>query len=117
MKVKATKPGVYNGAYRHVGDVFTIDAAMFSDRWMEEEKASPVQEMSQEAQKAQRENAEFALQSLGNALAGNPSAAGDLDSMTDEGLEAYYEQVMGQKAGNAKRETLIKRITDKLNAD
>lgn len=117
MKVKAIKPGVYDGAYRNVGDVFTIDAAMFSKRWMEEEKASPVQEQSQEAKKAQRENAEASLEALGNALAGNPSAPGDLEAMSDDGLRAHYEMVTREKAGNAKRETLIKRLTERLNAD
>ncbi len=118
MKVKATKPGVYGGALRKPGDVFMIDADQFSKRWMEEEDSAPIQAHNQEQEKAYRENAEAALTDLGNALAGNPSAAGDMDSMSDDSLAAYYEQVMGEKPhARAKRETLIDKITEKLNAD
>lgn len=117
IKVKATKPGVYADAYRSAGDVFMVEPKFFSSRWMEKDAASPIQEQSQEAKKAQRENAEAAIEALGNALAGNPTAPGDLDAMTDDALRAHYEVVTREKAGNAKRETLIKRLTDRLNAD
>lgn len=120
IKVKATKPGFYDNAYRKVGDVFLVTSDMFEEFWMEEADA-PVQEQSQEALKAQRENRESALQDLGDALAGNPSAAApsaQFDSMSDADLAAYYETVLGEKpARAAKRETLIAKITDKLNAD
>lgn len=116
MKVKATKPGVYGGALRQAGDVFLVDRDQFSKRWMEEEKASPVQSHDPEQEKAYRENAAAAIEDLGNALAGNPSAAG-ADGMSDADFAAYYEQVMGKKPGRAKRETLQKELTDKLNAD
>ena len=32
-------------------------------------------------------------------------------------FDAYFAEVMGEKAGNRKRETLIAEITEKLNAD
>ncbi|MTH65072.1 hypothetical protein [Paracoccus shanxieyensis] len=126
IKVKAVKPGLYGGAYRKVGDVFLIASKDdFSKRWMEMEDRSPVQETSQEAQKAYRENATAELDNLGNALAGNPSAApegpassaSNFDGMDDDALAAYYGEIIGEKPGNMKRETMIKRISDKLNAD
>lgn len=122
MKVMATKPGVYGGAYRKPGDVFTIEPSQFSKRWMKEEDAAPVQAHNQEQEKAYRENAQAALTELGNELAGNPSAAGStnsgLDALSDDELRARYEDVMGEKAHhNAGRATLIARMTEKLNAD
>lgn len=118
IKVKATKPGFYDNGYRKVGDVFEVEADLFSDFWMEKEPVLPVQDQSQEAKVAQRENANAAIEDLGNILAGNPVAAGgNMADMSDEDLRSYFAQVMGEKAGNRKRETLIAEITEKLNAD
>ena len=42
----------------------------------------------------------------------------DMDDMSDEQLRDHYAAVTGEKArSNAKRETLIERITEKLNED
>ena len=118
IKVKATKPGFYDNGYRKVGDVFEVDADLFSDFWMEKELVLPVHDQSQEAKVAERENANAAIEDLGNILAGNPVAAGgNMADMSDDDLRSYFAQVMGEKAGNRKRETLIAEITEKLNAD
>lgn len=69
IKVRATAPGFDGIGYRKAGDVFTVDQAMFSDTWMAVELDTPVQDMSQEAQKAKRENAVSAVQAFGEALA------------------------------------------------
>lgn len=118
IKVKATKPGFYDNGYRKVGDVFEVDADLFSDFWMEKEPVLPVHDQSQETKVAERENANAAIEDLGNILAGNPVAAGgNMADMSDDDLRSYFAQVMGEKAGNRKRETLIAEITEKLNAD
>lgn len=118
IKVKATKPGFYDNGYRKVGDVFEVDADLFSDFWMEKESVLPVHDQSQETKVAERENANAAIEDLGNILAGNPVAAGgNMADMSDDDLRSYFAQVMGEKAGNRKRETLIAEITEKLNAD
>lgn len=115
-KVMATAPGFYGEAYRKVGDVFLIEEGDFSDLWMKKEAAAPVQSHRPEDEKAYRENATAAIEDLGNALAGNPEAAGG--EMSDDDFATYYEQVMGKKprAGTS-RETLQKQVDDKLNAD
>lgn len=118
IKVKATKPGFYDNGYRKVGDVFEVEADMFTDFWMEKEPVLPVQDQSQETKVAERENAQAAIEDLGNILAGNPVAAGgNMADMSDDDLRSYFSQVMGEKAGNRKRETMISEITEKLNAD
>lgn len=119
VKVKAKKPGFVDGQYRMIGDVFEIDADLFSDFWLELAD-EPVLDQSQEAEIARREGRQAALSNLGDALAGNPiaSAGGQFDGMSDDALAAYYETVMGEKPHHAaKRETLIAKITEKLNAD
>lgn len=104
VKVKAKKPGFVDGQYRAIGDVFEVDAEMFSDFWMDLAD-EPVQEQSQEAVAARAENA-------------GAAPAEQFGSMSDEALAAYFETVMGEKPHHAaKRETLIAKITDKLNAD
>lgn len=118
IKVKATKPGFYDNGYRKVGDVFEVDADLFSDFWMEKESVLPVHDQSQEAKVAELGNANAAIEDLGNILAGNPVAAGgNMADMSDDDLRAYFAEVMGEKAGNRKRETMIAEITEKLNAD
>lgn len=118
IKVKATKPGFYDNGYRKVGDVFEVDADLFTDFWMEKEPVLPVQDQSQEAKVAELGNANAAIEDLGNILAGNPVAAGgNMADMSDDDLRDYFSQVMGEKAGNRKRETMIAEITEKLNAD
>ena len=118
IKVKATKPGFYDNGYRKVGDVFEVEADLFSDFWMEKESVLPVHDQSQETKVAERENANAAIEDLGNILAGNPVAAGgNMADMSDDDLRSYFAQVMGEKAGNRKRETMIAEITEKLNAD
>lgn len=118
IKVKAAKPGFYDNGYRKLGDVFEVEADLFSDFWMEKESVLPVHDQSQETKVAERENANAAIEDLGNLLAGNPVAAGgNMADMSDYDLRAYFAEVMGEKAGNRKRETLIAEITEKLNAD
>ena len=118
IKVKAIKPGFYDNGYHKVGDVFEVEADLFSDFWMEKEPVLPVHDQSQETKVAERENANAAIEDLGNILAGNPVAAGgNMADMSDDDLRSYFAQVMGEKAGNRKRETLIAEITEKLNAD
>lgn len=121
IKVMATKPGYLGDQYRRVGDVFMVDEDQFSKEWMKKDEAAPLIDHSPEAEKARREEAAFAVQDLGHALAGNPEAGastGGAGDMGDDQFAAYYEEVMGKKpAANAKRETLQKQIDDKLNAD
>ncbi len=81
---------------------FQVEREMFTDYWMREAKAGEIRE----------------------ALGGDeidlepPAPAKAMDDMTDEELAAHYEAVMGEKPHHAaKRETLIAKITDKLNAD
>jgi len=75
---------------------FQIPDHLFSRRWMERAKPRDVAE----------------------ALDGDGAAAVALDDMSDAALRERYAEVMGEKAHRAaKRETLIERITDKLNED
>ena len=98
--------------------MFEVEPDLFTDFWMEKEPVLPVQDQSQEAKVAERENANAAIEDLGNLLAGNPVAAGgNMADMSDDDLRGYFAEVMGEKAGNRKRETLIAEITEKLNAD
>lgn len=143
VKVKAIKTGFYDNIVRNEGDVFLVDADLFSKEWMEKEAATPVLDNSQEAKKARRENAVAAIDDLGQALAGNPEAGAasvsgnqdadaataanaapasatgnsDLDGLSDDDLRKRYRDVIGDAAGNRKRETMIADITEKLNAD
>ena len=118
IKVKAIKPGFYDNGYRKVGDVFEVEPDLFTDFWMEKEPVLPVHDQSQETKVAELGNANAAIEDLGNILAGNPVAAGgNMADMSDDDLRSYFAQVMGEKAGNRKRETMISEITEKLNAD
>jgi hypothetical protein len=78
---------------------FRIEAGLFSGRWMREATEAEVIE----------------------ATGQSPEQAGgakDMAAMSDDELRAHYETVMGEKPHHAaKRETLITKITDKLNAD
>lgn len=58
-------------------------------------------------------------EALGEEPEGEPvTGGGDMGAMSDDELRAHYEAVMGEKAHHAaKRDTLIDRITAKLNAD
>lgn len=78
---------------------FQIEAGLFSERWMRTADPAEVQEaMGQGAVPA--------------------GSAKDMAQMSDDELRAHYEVVMGEKSHHAaKRETLIDRITEKLNAD
>lgn len=80
---------------------FQIESGLFSSRWMREARPGEVREaLGEEPQ---------------------PVAAGgggDMGTMSDDELRAHYEAIMGEKAHHAaKRDTLIDRITAKLNAD
>lgn len=80
---------------------FRIEAGLFSERWMR--KATPAEVFEATGQSPEPEAA-------GGAV--------DMADMPDEVLRAHYETVMGEKPDHAmKRETMIERITDRLNAD
>lgn len=80
---------------------FQIERELFTDYWMREAKPAEVRE----ALGDDHEPAE-------------PAPAKAMDDMTDEELAVHYELVLGEKPHHAaKRETLIAKITDKLNAD
>lgn len=80
---------------------FQIEAGLFSERWMRE--ATPAE----------------VCEATGQAPEATPTGgAKDMAEMSDDELRAHYEVVMGEKPHHAaKRETLIERITEKLNAD
>lgn len=80
---------------------FRIEAGLFSERWMRE--ATPA-EVFEATGRSQEDEA--------------TGGAGDMADMPDEVLRAHYETVMGEKPHHAmKRETMIERVTEKLNAD
>lgn len=80
---------------------FCIEAGLFSERWMREATPDEVREATGQDPEA--------------TPAGG---AKDMAEMSDDELRAHYETVMGEKPHHAmKRETMIERITDKLNAD
>ena len=78
---------------------FQIEERLFSRRWMRKAKPEEL------------------------AAAGVPEAEGAddpvaLEDLDDDKLRERYELVLGEKPHHAaKRETLIQKITDKLNAD
>lgn len=80
---------------------FQVERELFTDYWMR--KATPAE--------------------LREALGGDPAPAEPapvkaLGDMTDDELAVHYEAVMGERPHHAaKRETLVAKITEKLNAD
>lgn len=80
---------------------FRIEARLFSDRWMREATRAEVFEATGQSPYPEP---------VGGAV--------DMADMSDDALRAHYETVLGEKPHHAaKRETLIDRITEKLNAD
>ncbi|WGR61446.1 hypothetical protein E3U26_12385 [Paracoccus ferrooxidans] len=80
---------------------FRIEAGLFSERWMREATPAEVREATGGGPEPE--------------LA--PTAKG-MDAMTDDELRAHYETVLGEKPHHAmKRETMIERVTERLNAD
>ena len=84
------------------GAPFQIAERLFTPAWMRE--ATPEE-----------------IEAAGGVVtASEPASGGEMDmaTMSDEDLRAYYELVLGEKPHHAaKRETLIERITAKLNED
>jgi len=78
---------------------FRIEAGLFSERWMREATEAEVFEATGQSPEP-------------------ASEAKDMADMSDDELRAHYETVMGEKPHHAmKRETMIERVTEKLNAD
>lgn len=104
---KATARGQTPDRLWHTADdpAFQIDAALWSDRWMRKASKAEI-----EAAGGHSEVVDVDGTTTGDGK--------NMDTMTDEQLRDHYEAVMGEKAHHAAgRDTMIKRITDKLNAD
>lgn len=87
------------------GPAFQIDAGKWSDRWMREATKAEI-----EAAGGHSEVVDVDGTTTGDGK--------DMETMTDEQLRDHYEAVMGEKAHHAAgRDTMIKRITEKLNDD